>query len=414
LPKAQLFVFAHLCMFLSENRAVNKVYSLLKVFIKSRFIRFSGFQEVKKKINCPKVDRVLKLVHFTALKKVGLNPKLHHVPGISRQRILKGDTLLRVLSGIQPTGSLHLGNYLGMMNPMISYMDRSELFVFIVNFHALTSVTDAEKLSQGTLEAAADFLALGLDPDRCIFWVQSDVPEVIELAWILTCITPMGLLERCHSYKDKIAKGISPNHGLFAYPVLMAADILLYQSNLVPVGKDQKQHIEVTRDIAIKFNATYGDTFVIPEGEISDEIATIPGIDGQKMSKSYGNTIEIFLDEKSLKKKVMSITTDSTPVDQPKDPETCNLFQIFRHFAPQDRVEEVRRLYVEGGAAYGTIKKELAGILWEYFREPREFRARLMNDPDHIRQILRKGAEKARNIAGPTLNLVRERVGITY
>jgi tryptophanyl-tRNA synthetase len=327
---------------------------------------------------------------------------------------LKGDALLRVLSGIQPSGSLHLGNYLGMMRPMISYMDRSELFVFIVNYHAMTSVTDPTKLAQGTLEAAADFLALGLDPDRCVFWVQSDVPEVVELAWILTCITPMGLLERCHSYKDKIAKGISPNHGLFAYPVLMAADILLYQANLVPVGKDQKQHIEVTRDIAIKFNNTYGETFVIPDGEISDEIATIPGLDGQKMSKSYDNTIEIFLDEKSLRKKVMSITTDSTPVDQPKNPETCNLFQIFRHFAPKDRVAEVHRLYIEGGAAYGTIKKELVGILWDFFRDPREEREKLMNDPGHIREILLKGADKARSIAMPTLELVRQRVGISY
>lgn len=321
---------------------------------------------------------------------------------------------MRVLSGIQPSGSLHIGNYLGMMKPMISYMDREELFVFIVNYHALTSVTDGEKLAAGTLDAAADFMALGLDPDRCIFWVQSDVPEVVELAWILTCITPMGLLERCHSYKDKIAKGISPNHGLFAYPVLMAADILLFQSNLVPVGKDQKQHIEVTRDIALKFNTIYGETFVIPQGQISDEVATIPGIDGQKMSKSYGNTIEIFLDEKTLKKKVMSITTDSTPVDQPKNPETCNLFQIYRHFAAEDRVEEVRRLYVEGGAAYGAIKKELVGILWDYFRYARAERERLAADPGHTRKVLAKGAEKARTIAIDTIADVRRKVGVAY
>jgi tryptophanyl-tRNA synthetase len=301
-----------------------------------------------------------------------------------------------------------------MMKPMISYMDREELFVFIVNYHALTSVTDGKKLAEGALDAAADFMALGLDPDKCIFWVQSDVPEVVELAWILTCITPMGLLERCHSYKDKIAKGISPNHGLFAYPVLMAADILLYQSNLVPVGKDQKQHIEVTRDIAIKFNNIYGETFVIPEGEISDEVATIPGIDGQKMSKSYDNAIEIFLDEKTLKKKVMSVTTDSTPVDQPKNPETCNLFQIFRHFASPDRVEEVRQLYIGGGAAYGAIKKELVGILWDYFSAAREERARLAADPGHIRQILAGGAEKARAIASVTLEDVRRKVGVLY
>ncbi|HMK36122.1 MAG TPA: tryptophan--tRNA ligase [Desulfomonilaceae bacterium] len=321
---------------------------------------------------------------------------------------------MRVLSGIQPTGSLHIGNYLGMMKPMISYMDREELFVFIVNYHALTSVTDGEKLAAGTLEAAADFLALGLDPDKCVFWVQSDVPEVVELAWILTCITPMGLLERCHSYKDKIAKGISPNHGLFAYPVLMAADILLYQSNLVPVGKDQKQHIEVTRDIALKFNNIYGETFVVPEGQISDDVATVPGVDGQKMSKSYNNTIEIFLDEKTLKKRVMSITTDSTPVDQPKNPDTCNLFQIYQHFAPAERLREVRRLYVEGGAAYGTLKKELLGLLWEHFREARENRARLAADPGHIRQILARGAEKARAIAYGTLEDVRRKVGAKY
>jgi tryptophanyl-tRNA synthetase len=297
---------------------------------------------------------------------------------------------------------------------MISYMDRSELFVFIVNFHALTSLTEGDRLARGTLEAAADFLALGLDPDRCIFWVQSDVPEVVELAWILTCITPMGLLERCHSYKDKIAKGISPNHGLFAYPVLMAADILLYQSNLVPVGKDQKQHIEVTRDVAIKFNQMFGETFVIPEGEISDDVATVPGTDGQKMSKSYGNTIEIFLDERTLKKRVMSIVTDSTPVDQPKNPETCNLFQIFRHFAPPDRVQDVHRLYVEGGAGYGTVKKELLAILWEYFKDARDYRERLLKDEGHIRGILAKGAEKARAIAMPTMELVRQRVGVKY
>ena len=321
---------------------------------------------------------------------------------------------MRVLSGIQPSGSLHLGNYLAMMKPMISYMDRSELFVFIVNYHAMTSVTDAARLAYGTLEAASDFLALGLNPDRAIFWVQSDVPEVVELAWILTCITPMGLLERCHSYKDKISKGISPNHGLFAYPVLMAADILLYQANVVPVGKDQKQHIEVTRDIAIKFNGAYGDTFVVPEGEINDQVATVPGLDGQKMSKSYGNTIEIFLDEKNLKKKVMSIKTDSIAVDDPKDPETCNLFQIFRQFAPLDRVEDVRNLYVRGGASYGVIKKELFEILWETFRGPRLEREKLLKDDGYLRAILAEGARKARAAGTPTIEDVRKKVGVRY
>lgn len=321
---------------------------------------------------------------------------------------------MRVLSGIQPSGALHIGNYLAMMKPMISYMDRSQLFVFIVNLHAMTSVTEGEQLAVGTLEAASDFIALGLDPDRSIFWVQSDVPEVAELTWILTCITPMGLLERCHSYKDKIAKGISPNHGLFAYPVLMAADILLYQANLVPVGKDQKQHIEVTRDIAIKFNGMYGETFTVPEGEINDQVATVPGVDGLKMSKSYGNTIEIFLDEKDLRKRVMSIKTDSTPVDEPKDPETCNLFQIYRHFAPLDRVKEVGRLYIGGGASYGFIKKELVEILWETFRGPRSEKQKLLNDPGHIRSVLADGAKKAREIALPTIEDVRKKVGIKY
>lgn len=321
---------------------------------------------------------------------------------------------MRVLSGIQPSGSLHLGNYLAMMKPMISYMDRSQLFVFIVNYHAMTSVTDAARLAYGTLEAASDFLALGLNPDRAIFWVQSDVPEVVELAWILTCITPMGLLERCHSYKDKISKGISPNHGLFAYPVLMAADILLYQANVVPVGKDQKQHIEVTRDIAIKFNSAYGDTFVVPEGEINDQVATVPGLDGQKMSKSYGNTIEIFLDEKNLKKKVMSIKTDSIAVDDPKDPETCNLFQIYRQFAPLDRVEDVRNLYVSGGASYGVIKKELFEILWETFRGPRLEREKLLKDDGYLRAILAEGARKARAAGTPTMEDVRKKVGVRY
>lgn len=321
---------------------------------------------------------------------------------------------MRVLSGIQPSGALHVGNYLGMMGPMLSYMDRSTLFVFIVNWHALTSVHDGETLSTETLNAATDWLALGLDPERCIFWVQSDVPEVAELTWLLTCITPMGLLERCHSYKDKIAKGISPNHGLFAYPVLMAADILLYQSNLVPVGKDQRQHVEVTRDIAIKFNNIFGETFVIPDVEISDDVATVPGIDGQKMSKSYDNTIEIFLDEKALKKKVMSIKTDSIPVEEPKDPDTCNLFQIYRHFAPEDRVTEVLGLYENGGAAYGTLKKELVGFIWDFFKEERDRRNRLLKDPGHIRDVLAYGADKARAIAVETMDLVRKNVGTLY
>jgi len=278
----------------------------------------------------------------------------------------------------------------------------------------LTSVHDKEKLAMGTLEAAADFIALGLDPDRCIFWVQGDVPEVTELTWILSTLTSMGLLERCHSYKDKVAKGIAPSHGLFSYPVLMAADILLYQAEIVPVGKDQKQHLEVARDIGIRFNHIFGETFVIPEPAIEESVATVPGIDGQKMSKSYGNTIPIFLEGKQLKKAVMAIQTDSTPVEEPKDPDACNLYNIFKLFAPADRLAEVRKLYVEGGAAYGYIKQELVDLIGDYFKEARERRTELLQDTESLRKILAQGAQKAREKAAPTLDLVRQRVGLKY
>jgi len=321
---------------------------------------------------------------------------------------------MKVLSGIQPSGKLHIGNYFGMMRPMIESMDSNELYAFVVDLHALTSVHDRERLATDTFGAAADFLSLGLDPDKCVFWVQSDVPEVTELTWILSTLTPMGLLERCHSYKDKVAKGIIASHGLFSYPVLMAADILLYQAEKVPVGKDQKQHVEVTRDIAIKFNNTFGETFTIPEPVISKDLATVPGLDGQKMSKSYGNTISIFLDEKELKKRVMAITTDAIPVDDPKDPENCNLFSIFKLFAPEDRLKDVHGLYVNGGAMYGKIKLELVDLIWDYFREARETRARLEGDKGYVRDILFKGAGKAREKAMLTLEQVREKVGLRY
>ena len=321
---------------------------------------------------------------------------------------------MKILSGIQPSGQLHIGNYFGMMLPMIRNMEKSELYAFIVNLHALTSVHDQEKLAMGTLEAAADFIALGLDPERCIFWVQGDVPEVTELTWILSTITSMGLLERCHSYKDKVAKGLAPSHGLFSYPVLMAADILLYQAEIVPVGKDQKQHLEVARDIGIRFNHVFGETFVIPEPAIEESVATVPGIDGQKMSKSYGNTIPIFLEGKELKKGVMAIQTDSTPVEEPKDPDACNLYNIFKLFAPVDRLAEVRKLYVEGGAAYGYIKQELVDLIEDYFKDAREKRAELLQDKESLKKILAQGAHKAREKAAPTLDLVRKRVGLKY
>ncbi|MGA7279562.1 MAG: tryptophan--tRNA ligase, partial [Desulfocapsaceae bacterium] len=305
-------------------------------------------------------------------------------------------------------------NYFGMMKTMISHMENADLYVFIVDLHALTSVHDRDLLARGTIEAAADFLALGLDPDKCTFWVQSDVPEVCELTWVLSTLAPMGLLERCHSYKDKIAKGISPSHGLFSYPVLMAADILLYQADRVPVGQDQKQHLEVARDIAQKFNNEFGETFVVPEPAIDEHTATVPGLDGQKMSKSYDNTIPIFLEGKPLKKQIMAIQTDATPVEEPKDPDTCNLFQIFRLFATPERLAEVHELYVKGGAAYGYIKLELLELITDYFAEARTRKAQYLADPGEVRKIMARGAEKARAKASVTIDLVRDRVGLNY
>ncbi len=321
---------------------------------------------------------------------------------------------MKILSGIQPSGQLHIGNYFGMMQTMISHMENAELYVFIVDLHALTSVHDRDKLAVGTLEAAADFLALGLDPDKCIFWVQSDVPEVCELTWILSTLTPMGLLERCHSYKDKVAKGLAASHGLFSYPVLMAADILLYQAEQVPVGKDQKQHLEVARDLAIKFNNQYGETFYVPEPAISKMTATVPGLDGQKMSKSYGNTIPIFMEGKQLRKRVMAIKTDATPVEKPKDPAACNLYKIMNLFASAERMKEINDLYINGGAAYGYLKLELLDLLNEKYGVARKKKQEYLSDPVSLRAILAKGAEKAREKATLTLDLVRDRVGLKY
>jgi len=301
-----------------------------------------------------------------------------------------------------------------MMQTMISHMETSDLYVFIVDLHAMTSVHDRDRLAKGTLEAAADFLALGLDPERCTFWVQSDVPEVCELTWVLSTIAPMGLIERCHSYKDKIANGIEPSHGLFSYPVLMAADILLYQADQVPVGQDQKQHLEVARDLAQKFNHLFGETFVVPEPAINKALATVPGLDGRKMSKSYDNTIPIFLEGKALKKRIMAIETDATPVEEPKDPDKCNLFALLKLFASPARLQEVRDLYVNGGAAYGYIKLELLDLISDYFAEARQKKAEYLADPAMLREILKKGADKARAKAMVTLELVRDRVGLKY
>lgn len=321
---------------------------------------------------------------------------------------------MRVLSGIQPSGSLHLGNYFGMMKKMIAYQEHEELFCFIANYHAQTSLSDGKTLARGTLEAAANFLALGMDPEKSTFWVQSDVPEVQELAWILSNFTPMGLLERCHSYKDKIGKGIAANHGLFAYPVLMTADILLFQSEKVPVGKDQKQHVEVARDIAIKFNNEYDDIFTLPEPEIDEEVATVPGLDGQKMSKSYGNTIDLFAEDKALRKQIMRIVTAPIPVEDPKDPDACNVYKLSRLFLDKAGDAALRQRYQAGGLAFGEVKQELFETVRDYFAPQAEYRRELLANPDGIRETLARGADKARHAASKTLRKVRKKTGLIY
>jgi tryptophanyl-tRNA synthetase len=318
---------------------------------------------------------------------------------------------MRVLSGIQPSGILHIGNYLGMMRQMVELQAEHELFCFIADLHAMTSLNRGDALRANTLQAALDFLALGIDPEKAVFWVQSTVPEINELTWYLSNVTPVGLLERCHSYKDKLAKGLPANAGLLNYPVLMAADILAVQSDIVPVGKDQKQHLEVTRDIALKFNHEFGETFKAPDALIKEEVAIVPGTDGQKMSKSYGNTIEIFGEEKVIRKQVMSIVTDSTPLEQPKNPETCNVFKIYALFAAPDQKAEMVQKYRAGGFGYGDAKKETFALLWEYFRPHREQRAELAKNPGEVQKILQKGTDKARAEITKTLKLVREKTG---
>jgi tryptophanyl-tRNA synthetase len=319
---------------------------------------------------------------------------------------------MRVLSGIQPSGVLHIGNYLGMIQPMVASQETSELFCFLADLHSLTSVFNAQLHFDLTNEAIIDLLALGIDPDKSVFWVQSDVPEVTELTWYLNTVTPVGLLERCHSYKDKIAKNLPANNGLFSYPVLMAADILMYQSNVVPVGKDQKQHVEVARDIAIKFNQTYGDAFTVPEPRIKEEVAIIPGIDGQKMSKSYNNTLDIFAPESLLRKKVMSIVTDPTPLESPKDPDKSIVFAIYKLFAPAEKTSDMEQKLRKGGYGYGDAKKELFSVLWEYFLPFRKKREQIAGNLDFIAEVRKKGADKARAAGLPTLDKVRKLVGV--
>lgn len=319
---------------------------------------------------------------------------------------------MRILSGIQPSGALHLGNYFGMMRPAIELQEQGEAFYFIANYHSMTSLYDAAERRKNTLDVALDFLACGLDPRKAVFWRQSDVPEVTELAWMLSTLTPMGLLERCHSYKDKVAKGISPNHGLFAYPVLMAADILIFDSNVVPVGRDQKQHVEVTRDIAIKFNEQYGQTFVVPEPRIRDDVAVVPGIDGQKMSKSYGNTIEIFGEEKATRKRIMGIVMDSRTPAEPKPDADKNLaVQLLKVIEPKLGGEYEEKLRA-GGLGYGDLKKKLFEAYWEHFAPARARRADLAANLDHVQQVLRDGAQRARTLATRVLGRAKQASGL--
>ena len=319
---------------------------------------------------------------------------------------------MRVLSGIQPSGRLHIGNYFGAMRQHLQMQAEHECFYFIADYHALTSNPTPEAVAQHTLDVAMDYMALGLDTDKTVFWRQSDMPEVTELTWLLSCVTPLGLLQRCVSYKDKVAQGLSPNHGLFAYPVLQAADILIVQSNLVPVGADQKQHIEVTRDIAMRFNNAYGEVFTVPEDHIIESVAVVPGLDGRKMSKSYGNTIEIFEPEKDARKKIMRIVPDSTPVAEPKDPEKCNVFALRRLFASPEETSQWEQRYRQGGMGYGEAKKRLAELIIEHFRPYREKRAGLENNLDAVRDMLRDGAARARAVASKTLAQARNAVGL--
>ncbi|MGD0058902.1 MAG: tryptophan--tRNA ligase [Verrucomicrobiia bacterium] len=362
---------------------------------------------------------------------------------------------MRILSGIQPSGKLHIGNYFGMMRPALELAQRGEAFYFIADYHALTSISDPDELRANVLDVALDFLACGLDPGRTVFYRQSDVPQVTELTWILSNVTPVPMLENAHSYKDKIAQGLKPNAGLFTYPVLMAADILIVQGERVPVGKDQKQHVEMTRDIAGAFNRQFGEVFVIPDAVIRPEVATLPGVDGRKMSKSYNNTIEIFGDEKAIRKKVMSIVTDSQPVEAPKADLDKNIpLELYYVVATALREREgatpvskesvytnwydrakadlaarspmdpsVKRNVYEryldnlrrieaGGHGYGDLKKELLAALMDYFAPFRKKREELVKNLDYVHDVLRKGAEQANAVADETMSKVRKAVGL--
>lgn len=319
---------------------------------------------------------------------------------------------MRALSGIQPSGRLHIGNFFGAMSHQLKLQAENECFYFIADYHALTSNPSPDEVAQNVLDVAIDYIALGLDTDKTVFWRQSDVPEVTELTWLLSCITPMGLLQRCTSYKDKVSQGFSPNHGLFAYPVLQAADILIFNSDIVPVGADQKQHIEVARDIAIRFNNAYGEILTLPEDYIIESVAVVPGLDGRKMSKSYGNAIEIFEPEDSIEKKIMRIVTDSTSVEQPKDPDKCNVFALLKLIASPEELAEWENRYRSGGMGYGQVKKRLAELMIEYFRPFRKKRIEMENNIDYVKKTLADGARRAKAVASETLARARNAVGL--
>ncbi|MEL1231718.1 MAG: tryptophan--tRNA ligase [Candidatus Neomarinimicrobiota bacterium] len=318
---------------------------------------------------------------------------------------------MRVLSGIQPSGALHLGNYFGMMSRMVRYQSENDLFCFIANYHAQTTIPTAQSLSENTFNATCDFLALGIDPEISTFWVQSDVPQVTELMWILSSLTSVGSLDRATSYKDKIAQGIKPNAGLYSYPILMAADILLFDAELVPVGKDQKQHLEMTRDIATRFNNSFGQTLIIPEPDIEKETQLIPGVDGKKMSKSYDNTIPIFDSEENIRKRIMTIITDAADINEPKDKDTP-LFQLYSLFLDKQEQSKLSARYDDAGLRYGDVKKELFQKVMDHFQPFREKRASLISRPKEVRDILRLGAKKANIIAEEVLDRVKSSVGM--
>lgn len=321
---------------------------------------------------------------------------------------------MRLLTGIQPSGDLHIGNYFGSIKAMVEAQEAHEVFAFIANYHAMTTVQDGQRLAELTLQAATDFLALGIDPNRSTFWVQSDVDEVLELYWALSPFTSVGLLERAHSYKDKVAKGIAAHHGLFSYPVLMAADILLFGSEIVPVGKDQIQHVEIARDIALRFNNAHGEILKMPEFRVDEDVATVPGTDGQKMSKSYGNTINIFGEEKAQLKSIKKIVTEPVPMEEPKEYEGCNVYNIAKLFLDEAGQRDLQERYRRGGEGHGHFKLYLAEVIREYFRPYRERRAYYEEHQDEVRDILAFGAAKAREAARELTEKVRSATGLAY